>query len=83
MKKTLLGIVAGVALSFTLASCGEKLMTDAEVQAEIEKGFEAGRAGVESEMNAKCDQMFEARVSATVDSMMVANYPELMQGMLQ
>ena len=67
MKKSVLGILAGAALMFSLASCGEKLLTDEQVQAEITKGFDAGKAAVEQEMSAKCDADFEARVSAVVD----------------
>jgi len=69
MKKTLLGMLAGALLTFGLASCGEKLLTDEQVKAEIEKGFEAGKGAIESEMNAKCDAEFEARVTAEVDRM--------------
>ncbi len=67
MKKSVLGILAGAALMFTMASCGEKLLTDEQVQAEIQKGFDAGKAAVEQEMTAKCDEGFEGRVSAIVD----------------
>ena len=67
MKKSLLGILAGAALMFSMASCGEKLLTDEQVQAEITKGYEAGKAAVEQEMTAKCEADFEARVSAIVD----------------
>jgi ABC-type phosphate/phosphonate transport system substrate-binding protein len=67
MKKSVLGIIAGAALMFSLASCGEKLLTDEQVQAEITKGFDAGKAAVEQEMNAKCDADFETRVTAEVD----------------
>lgn len=69
MKKTVLGMLAGAALMFSLASCGEKLLTDEQVQAEITKGFDAGKAAVESEMNAKCDADFETRVTAELDNM--------------
>ncbi len=69
MKKTVLGMLAGAALMFSLASCGEKLLTDEQVQAEITKGFDAGKAAIESEMNAKCDADFETRVTAELDSM--------------
>lgn len=69
MKKSVLGILAGAALIFSMASCGEKLLTDEQVQAEIQKGFDAGKAAVEQEMSAKCDAEFEARVMATVDSL--------------
>lgn len=67
MKKTVFGILAGAALCISLASCGEKLMTDAEVQAEIQKGVDAQKAQVMSEASAQCDAQFEARVTAEVD----------------
>lgn len=67
MKKSVLGILAGAALMFSMASCGEKLLTDEQVQAEIQKGYDAGKAAVEQEMTAKCDADFEARVTAAVD----------------
>lgn len=69
MKKTVLGMLAGAALMFSLSSCGEKLLTDEQVQAEIQKGFDAGKAAVETEMNAKCDAEFETRVTAEIDRM--------------
>jgi ABC-type phosphate/phosphonate transport system substrate-binding protein len=69
MKKSVLGILAGAALMFTAASCGEKLLTAEQVQAEVQKGFDAGKAAVESEMDAKCDADFEARVTSEVDRM--------------
>ena len=69
MKKTVLGVLAGAALMFSLASCGEKLLTDEQVQAEIQKGFDAGKAAVESEENAKCDTEFETRVTAELENM--------------
>ncbi|MFN0035351.1 MAG: hypothetical protein ACKVUS_09795 [Saprospiraceae bacterium] len=68
MKKSVLGILAGAALMFSMASCGEKLLTDEQVQAEIQKGFDAGKAAVEQEMSAKCDAEFEARVVAEVEA---------------
>ena len=71
MKKTVLGMLAGAALMFSLASCGDKLLTDEQVQAEIQKGFDAGKAAVESEMNAKCDAEFETRVAAQLEGMKV------------
>ncbi len=67
MKKTVLGILAGAALMFSMASCGEKLLTDEQVQAEIQKGFDAGKAAVEQEMTAKCDADFEGLVTTEVD----------------
>jgi outer membrane lipoprotein-sorting protein len=66
MKKTILGMLAGAALTLFTASCGEKLLTQEQFDAEIAKGVEAGRAGVESEMNAKCDAEFETRVQERV-----------------
>lgn len=66
MKKTVLGILAGAALTLSMASCGEKLLTPEQMTAEITKGYEAGKAAVESEMNAKCDADFEARVTEKV-----------------
>lgn len=64
MKKTLLGLLAVATIS--LASCGEKLLTDAEVQAEITKGIEAGKAAIISEETANCDANFDARVEEAV-----------------
>jgi hypothetical protein len=69
MKKSVLGILAGAALMFSMASCGETLLTDEQVQAEIQKGFDAGKAAVEQEMSAKCDAEFDARVSAEVEKL--------------
>lgn len=67
MKKTLFGMLAVALLTFGLSSCGEKLMTEEQVKAEIEKGFEAGKGAVEKEMNDKCDAEFETRVTAEVE----------------
>jgi hypothetical protein len=67
MKKTVLGILAGAALTFSMASCGEKLLTEEQVQTEIQKGFDAGKAAVETEMDAKCQADFETRVVSEVD----------------
>lgn len=64
MKKMLLGIFAVATLG--LASCGEKLLTEAEVQAEITKGIEAGKAAIVSEEAAACDASFSARVDEQV-----------------
>ncbi len=69
MKKTVLGIMAGAFLALSLASCGEKLLTPEQVQAEVSKGFDAGKAAVETEMNAKCDADFQARVDAEAAAM--------------
>ena len=67
MKKSVLGILAGAAMMFSLASCGEKLLTPEQVQAEITAGFDAGKAAVETEVNAKCDAEFETRVTEKVN----------------
>ena len=64
MKKTLLGLFAIATIG--LASCGEKLLTEAEVQAEITKGIEAGKAAVVSEAATACDASFTARVDEGV-----------------
>jgi hypothetical protein len=69
MKKTVIGIFAVAVMSFAMTSCGEKLLTDAQVQEEIQKGFDAGKAAVETEMNAKCDADFETRVTAEFERM--------------
>lgn len=69
MKKTVLGILAGAALTLTMASCGEKLLTQEQFDAEVAKGFETGRAAVESEMDAKCDTDFETRVQERVNQL--------------
>lgn len=54
----------GVLVSLSLASCGEKLMTDDQVQAAIQEGVAAGRAAVEADMDKVCDANFNARVEA-------------------
>jgi hypothetical protein len=64
MKKMLLGLFAVATLG--LASCGEKLLTPAEVQAEITKGIDAGKAAIVSEEAAACDASFTARVDEQV-----------------
>jgi len=69
MKKTVLGILCGAALMLSMASCGEKLLTPDQVQAEITKGFDAGKAAVESELDAKCEADFEARVTEKVNAL--------------
>lgn len=67
MKKTVLGILAGAALTLSMASCGEKLLTAEQVQAEITAGFDAGKAAIETEVNSKCDAEFETRVQEKVN----------------
>ena len=66
MKKTVLGILAGAVLTLSMASCGEKLLTPEQVQAEITKGVEDGKANVEAEVNSKCEAEFETRVTEKV-----------------
>lgn len=69
MKKTFFGILAGAMLTLFMASCGEKLLTQEQFDAEVNKKVEASRAAVESEMNAKCDADFEARVQERVNQL--------------
>jgi hypothetical protein len=64
MKKMLLGLLAAATIG--LASCGEKLLTPAEVQAEITKGIDAGKAAIVTEETAACDATFQARVDEGV-----------------
>jgi len=71
MKKTLLGILA--VASITLASCGEKLLTEQEVAAEITKGIEAGKAAIVTEEEAACTSTFDARVEARVAELKAAD----------
>ena len=72
MKKTVLGILAGTALTLSLASCGEKLLTPEQVAAEVQKGFEAGKAAVETAENGKCEADFEQRVQEKVNALDMA-----------
>ncbi|MEQ1745862.1 MAG: hypothetical protein ABMA02_10575 [Saprospiraceae bacterium] len=67
MKKTLLGIAAMTLLTLGMSACGDKLLTPEQVQADIQKGVDAGMPGIETEEGAKCDAEFEARVAAEVD----------------
>ncbi len=69
MKKTFLGIFAVAALSFTLTSCGEKLLTPEQVKAEVDKGFTAGKAAVETDEAAKCEARKEQAVNDEVERM--------------
>jgi len=65
----MLGLLAGAALTISMASCGEKLLTQEQFDAEVAKQVEAGRAAVESEMNAKCDAAFETSVQERVNQL--------------
>ncbi|MCC7245870.1 MAG: hypothetical protein IT269_09335 [Saprospiraceae bacterium] len=69
MKKTVITLFAGALLAFSLASCGEKLLTPEQVQAEIAKGVEAGKPAIQQEMDAKCTSEMEARVEAEYQRM--------------
>jgi hypothetical protein len=64
MKKMLLGLFAMATLG--LASCGETLLTPEQVQAEITKGIDAGKAAIVTEESAACDATFTARVDEQV-----------------
>lgn len=64
MKKTLFVHAIAALLTLGLSSCGEKLLTPEQVEAEIAKGVEAGKAAIDTEENAKCDAEFESRVNA-------------------
>jgi predicted small lipoprotein YifL len=69
MKKVVFGMIASAFLCFTLASCGEKLMSEAEVQAKIDELYNQQAAGVASELDAECDSQFESKVAAEVTRM--------------
>ena len=68
MKKLVLGHFAAM----TIASSPEKLLTPEQMEMEISKGFDAGKAAIETEMNAKCDADFTARVDAKAAELMQA-----------
>ncbi|HND89027.1 MAG TPA: hypothetical protein PK971_11895 [Saprospiraceae bacterium] len=72
MKKNALTLLAAAALTLSLASCGEKLLTPEQVDAAITQGFEAGKAAVESAENSKCDAAFEQRVQEKVNALDMA-----------
>ncbi len=69
MKKIVFGLLAGAMVLTTLASCGEKLMSEAEVKAKVDELYNQQASGVASELDAQCDATFEARVQAEVDRM--------------
>jgi hypothetical protein len=60
MKKLVLGLFAAM----TLASCGEKLLTPEQLEMEITKGFDAGKAAIETEVNTQCEADFQTKVDA-------------------
>ncbi len=76
MKKVALAFLTGVALTLSLASCGETLLTQEQVDAEITKAFEAGKATVETEENGKCESAFETRVQEKVNALDMAAQQE-------
>lgn len=62
MKKFVFGMLAVGALS--LSSCGEKLMTEEQIAAEIAKGVDAQKGAVEAAADAECTARFDAAVEA-------------------
>ncbi len=69
MKKTMMAFFAGAMLTFSLASCGPKLMTQAELDAAISTGYETQRATVEAEEDQACQANFDQRVQEKVNMM--------------
>lgn len=69
MKKTMMAFFAGALLTLSLASCGPKLMTQAEMDAAINTGYETTRATVEAEEDQACQASFEQRVQEKVNMM--------------
>ncbi len=62
MKKLIFGMLAVAALG--LGSCGEKLLTEAEIAAAVATGVSAQTAAVNTDMDTKCQADFDARVTA-------------------
>ncbi len=69
MKKTALAFLTGTVMLFSLASCGEKLLTPEQVDAAVTQGFEAGKAAVETAENTKCEADFEQRVQEQINAL--------------
>lgn len=69
MKKTMMAFFAGAMLTFSLASCGPKLMTQAEMDAAVNSGYETSRVTVEAEEDQTCQTNFEQRVQERVNMM--------------
>ena len=69
MKKTMMALFAGAMLTFALASCGPKLMTQAEMDAAINTGYETARVTVEAEEDQACQANFDQRVQEKVNMM--------------
>jgi hypothetical protein len=72
MKKNILGILVGATLTLSMVSCGESLLKEEQVQAEILKGVEAGKPAIQQEEEAICESTFEDRVNAEVENMKAA-----------
>lgn len=62
-------LFAGAMLTFSLASCGPKLMTQAEMDTAINSGYETQRATVEAELDQACQTNFDQRVQEKVNMM--------------
>jgi hypothetical protein len=69
MKKLVFGMLAGALVCSTLASCGEKLLSEAEVTAKVSELYNAQAATVGSELDAQCQASFDARVQTEVDKL--------------
>lgn len=69
MKKIFFGLLAGAAFTLSMASCGEKLLTDEQVKSEIDKRVAEQKAIVEKEEAANCDARFEQAVTVEVQRM--------------
>jgi len=69
MKKSILSMCAGLVLVFALSSCGEKLLTEAEVSSMIDTQYNEAATAIAEEMDANCTETFDARVEAEVARM--------------
>ena len=66
MKKSLL--VVPVLLAVLLASCGEKRMTEAQIEAEVTKQFDAQKAALQTAADESCTASKDAMVQTLTDS---------------
>jgi hypothetical protein len=66
MKKVVFGMIAGALVCCTLASCGEKLMSEAEVTAKVTELFDQQATAVASELDAKCESELQSRIDTEV-----------------
>jgi len=71
MKKSLLASFV-VVLALFMASCGSKSMTDEEIQAKAEEQFEEQKDAIAEEMEELCNDEFDDKVNAAVDSILAA-----------